>query len=235
MLKLLRRISYFINYHFLHKKKLQKIVEENLAGFSLKVYPSVFNPKAYYSSRIFADFINTLNLKDKSILDIGCGSGIVSVVAFSKGAVVTAVDKNPEAVKCTKENLENNMPHPLSPLSNELERVETLKPMVLQSDLFSAIEGEKFDYIFFNPPYYEKEPANNFELAFNAGKDLSVVKRFFEDAKFHLNENGKIYLIVSTDMDLELLNLIIEKKGYTQKTVKKHEKFFETFAVLEIE
>ncbi|MDO5028560.1 MAG: precorrin-6Y C5,15-methyltransferase (decarboxylating) subunit CbiT [Bacillota bacterium] len=56
-------------------------------------------------------------------LDIGCGTGSISVEAASHGAQVIAVDKNPEAVALTKENgkkfgqdilvLEKNVPEGL--------------------------------------------------------------------------------------------------------------------------
>ena len=42
------------------------------------------------------------------ILEIGCGSGVVSIHCASNGCSVTAVDINPSAVECTRENAELN-------------------------------------------------------------------------------------------------------------------------------
>ena len=43
-----------------------------------------------------------------SVLEIGCGAGIISVHLASKGARVTAVDLNPKAVEATRFNSTNN-------------------------------------------------------------------------------------------------------------------------------
>lgn len=49
--------------------------------------------------------IANLAIKDDDrLLDIGCGTGSISVEAACHGATVFAVDKNPEAVSLTKEN-----------------------------------------------------------------------------------------------------------------------------------
>lgn len=46
--------------------------------------------------------------KDKTLLDIGCGSGILAIAAAKMGAVVDACDTDPLAVKSSKENFELN-------------------------------------------------------------------------------------------------------------------------------
>ncbi|WP_457559946.1 50S ribosomal protein L11 methyltransferase [Caminibacter sp.] len=44
----------------------------------------------------------------KTLLDVGCGSGILGIVAAKMGAVVDACDTDPLAVKSAKENFELN-------------------------------------------------------------------------------------------------------------------------------
>jgi len=46
--------------------------------------------------------------KGNTLLDVGCGSGILGIVASKLGAVVDACDTDPLAVKSTKENYELN-------------------------------------------------------------------------------------------------------------------------------
>ena len=46
--------------------------------------------------------------KDNTFLDVGCGSGILGIVASKLGAKVDACDTDPLAIKSTKENFELN-------------------------------------------------------------------------------------------------------------------------------
>jgi release factor glutamine methyltransferase len=184
------------------------------------VYPGVFNPRSFKSSEVFARFIKDMkDLRGKYILDMGCGSGIVSVFAASLGGQCLAVDINPESVRCTEDNLKQNG------LENNTR--------VIQSDLFGNIPAsEKFDIIFFNPPYYEKEPSNNFEFAFNAGKGYRVIKDFIRDSKSWLKPGGCIYFIISTDTDVDSVLQAFEIHGFKYNIVTQIYKFFETFYIV---
>ena len=72
-----------------------------------------------------------------TVLEIGCGTGIVSVHLASRGAQVTAVDLNPKAVEATRFNSMNN----------------GVKLEVLEGDMFAPVEGRRFGTIVCNPPY----------------------------------------------------------------------------------
>lgn len=64
----------------------------------------VFNP-AHWSSLKFMKIMTGLPIKGSSVLEIGCGSGILSITADKLGAdKVTAVDISPVAVKCARDN-----------------------------------------------------------------------------------------------------------------------------------
>ena len=50
-----------------------------------------------------------MDLKDKSVLDMGCGTGILAMLASKCGAAaITAVDNDPNCVTCTIENCAEN-------------------------------------------------------------------------------------------------------------------------------
>jgi release factor glutamine methyltransferase len=58
----------------------------------------VFHPRYFISSECFAKFVDGLELRGKSVVDIGTGSGILAVAAARAGpANVTATDINPNA------------------------------------------------------------------------------------------------------------------------------------------
>src|SRR3989344_4314042 len=81
-------------------------------------------------SFLLASVLHTF-VKNKSVLDMGCGSGILSVTALQQGAMsVLSVDINPESVEiCKHQGL-----------------------FSLVSDLFTKVTGT-FDVIICNPPY----------------------------------------------------------------------------------
>ena len=199
-----------------------KVVRQKLAGFTFIVRPTVFNPADFISSKVFVSYIHTLDLHGKYILDMGSGSGVVSIVAASKGAECIAADINPVAVRCITENaLMNNC-------AKQITSVE--------SDLFESLGNivtKKFDIIFFNPPYYKGNPTNNFERAFKGGPNLEVIDRFLVEAKNFLAPSGRLCLLVSSDMNLDEMYSRIKTAGYAYKILHTNKKTFETFYIID--
>ncbi|MEO8512940.1 MAG: HemK2/MTQ2 family protein methyltransferase [Ignavibacteria bacterium] len=204
------------------KPKMERVVRETISGFSFTIRPTVFNPKDFISSKIFAEYIKAIDLTGKTILDMGSGSGVVSIFAASKGANCVACDINPVAVRCITENALQNK------FSSQIK--------VYESDLFESLNSmvvPGFDIIFFNPPYYKGNPHNNFERAFKGGPNLEVIDQFLLDAKKHLAPGGTICLLVSTDMDMDDLYSRLHNFGYVYKILQTNKKFFETFYIIE--
>jgi HemK-related putative methylase len=199
-----------------------RVVRQKLAGFTFTVRPTVFNPADFISSKVFISYINTLDLNGKYILDMGSGSGIVSIIAASKGAECVACDINPVAVRCIAENA----------LQNNFSRQVT----AIESDLFESLRNtysDKYDIIFFNPPYYRGNPSNNFERAFKGGPNLEVIDRFLNDAKEFLAPAGRICLLISSDMDMNDMYRRLKTAGYDYKILQTNKKLFETFYIID--
>lgn len=121
----------------------------------------------------------------RKCLEIGCGSGFISILLAMDGLDVTSADINCRAVKCTEENA-------------------ALNNVVLKTiccDLFHGVEG-KFDTIIFNPPYLPGEPGEekaSESEQWHGGEDgLSIVRSFLRGLIHHLQGNGKCYLILSS-------------------------------------
>lgn len=61
------------------------------------------------STKAILEFMDQTDFKDKEVMDVGCGSGILTVRAAVLGARhITALDFDSRAVENTRENLERN-------------------------------------------------------------------------------------------------------------------------------
>ena len=170
-------------------------------GLRFKVDERVLIPRSFIGELLddgLADWIE--NPDDvKEVLDLCTGSGCLAVLAahaFAQ-AHITAADISPEALAVARENV-------------ALHRlVEDIT--VVQSDLFAALKGQKFDVILSNPPYvtdasmatlpseFRCEP----KLALAAGADGNdVVRRLLAEAKAHLSANGLLVVDVGHNRDL---------------------------------
>jgi HemK-related putative methylase len=79
-----------------------------------------------------------------SLLEIGCGTGIVGLSYAEQGLNVTITDLSENAVKCSRKNALNN----------------GVEVKVVRTNLFDGIKG-RFDYCIFNPPYLPVDPPDN--------------------------------------------------------------------------
>ncbi len=154
------------------------------------------------------------------ILEIGCGSGVVSIHAALEGARVTAVDINPKAVELTRTNAKR--------MGAELEGVSV-------SDLFGNVSG-RFDRILFNLPYLpveEGEVDGMISKAWAGGPDgLGPFPRLVRECPNHLEKDGKLIVVVSSLMDGEALERVLS--GLSVRCIGTESYFFEKLEVLEI-
>ena len=107
--------------------------------------------------------------RDESLLDLGCGWGVVGIVMKSVFTLfdVTCVDINSRAVALTKENAGLNLRSP---------------DTIIQSDILKALPEDKlFDTVITNPPV-------------RAGK--KTVFEFYEQSFAHMKEGGAIYVVL---------------------------------------
>ena len=200
----------------------------NYKNTLIKVIPSVYEPAE--DSFLLADTALAEIKNSENILEVGCGSGIISAVIKSNTkAKIMGIDINPHAAACTK--------------GNGIE--------VIRGDLLSCIKG-KFDIIIFNPPYlppltteliennllHEIQRGENnrdwLNVAVDGGDNgRSIIDRFLEDAGDCLVESGRIFLLISSLTGLDEVKSKMRSLNYAVKE-KAAEKFmFEQLTILE--
>ena len=154
--------------------------------------------------------------EEEEILEMGCGSGIVSVHCAAAGAKVTAVDVNADAVRCTMENAKMN----------------NLEVKSILSDLFSCVSGT-YDQMVFNPPYLPANEKDPLALAWSGGKGgVEVLDKFLRHAPDFLKPEGHVTIVVSSRMDCDLLRTSMLR--YETKSMARKRLFFEELEVLSL-
>ncbi|MBS4889198.1 MULTISPECIES: peptide chain release factor N(5)-glutamine methyltransferase [Anaerococcus] len=180
----------------------------NFYGLDLLVDKRALIPR--YETEILVDLIINDNSNNKKILDIGTGSGAISLALSKnlKDSKIIGVDISKNAIDLANENK----------IKLNINNVE-----FKESDIFSNID-EKFDIIVSNPPYINKEDFEKLDNklyyepqnALYGGEDgLYFYKKIIKNAKNFLNKNGKIYLEIGYDQKDSISNLL-EEYGYKQ-------------------
>ncbi len=134
-----------------------------------------------------------------SILDLGCGSGVIGLSLarhlHARAVEVTLADVSPDALALARENASR-----LRPAEAGVRFVE--------SDLFSALQGERFDLIVANLPYIpdsaetllSREVRRDPALALYGGETgTEVMERFLASVDGHLRPGGFVAMEFGID------------------------------------
>lgn len=114
------------------------------------------------------------------VLDLGCGYGVIGIVASRFVGRVVMTDVNRRAVSIARKNLK----------INSVRNAE-----VRWGSLYESVKGEKFDAIITNPPVH-------------AGKD--VLREIVINAPRHLNDGGSLQLVIKTKQGAKYIKALME-------------------------
>lgn len=218
---ILRKLSFFVAYHLYAKPRMMRTDRLTLFGLDFRVPPTVFHPGLYFSSKYLANFILTLPLKGMRVLDLGCGSGLLSLLAARRGASVVGIDFNEIAAASSRSNAQ----------LNHLDA----HAKFYHGDLFGPLAEElPFDFILLNPPFYSEDPKSVADHAWKAGSDLDFFKRISSLASAHLTPSGKIIYIISSDTDTSEIERQFQIQGFAVRELLKRKYWFETLFINEV-
>lgn len=188
-------------YRHVLKQYLKFTTYTSIGGFKIKVLRGVFHPKLFFSTPYLFDYLNSQVLTNASFLEIGSGSGILSLLAYKKGALVTAVDIDTNAVENTKINF-------------ALQFGQSHKATIYQSDLFQNIPAQKFDRILINPPYFFKDVQHPAQYAWYCGQSGEYFNNMFLGLSEYIHPETKINMILADNCDIERIKSIAKKHNF---------------------
>lgn len=172
-----------------------------LGEFRFYVDERVIVPRSYFANLLEEEFAPWLEDPQSvaDALDLCTGSACLAILMAHTfpNAQIDAVDISPDALAVAQRNVADY------DLAGQVNLIE--------SDLFAALGGRRYDLIVSNPPYvtaaamaalppeYRHEPA----LALAAGEDgLDIVRRILGEAKKHLKPHGLLAVEVGHNRDL---------------------------------
>ena len=176
--------------------------EVECCSMNIIVEPGVYQTSG--DSDLMAESVEIT--KDQIFLEVGCGTGVVSIAVAKKAAQGLGVDINERAIENSKHN-------------TEAQGVGNVSFLV--SNVFEKVQGQ-FDVIICNPPYTKHEVRDNIDRMFWDPED-EMKRRFFEEATAHLKPGGKIYFGWAdfADIDINLPFKLAEANGYELATTYK--------------
>ena len=160
--------------------------------------------------------------KGQSVLEIGTGSGLVSMYASQLTEDITATDINYNALELAEKNFKKN-------------NIDTIK--LEFGDLFEPVKDKKFDVILFNTPYLPTEEEDiidsDLNYAFDGGSDgRKIIDRFLNEVKNHLNEGGCVQIIQSSLSNTEQTLVKLDQLGFIAEVAKSEKFFFEEIVLI---
>lgn len=166
-------------------------------GEDITVLPGVMSPKYDWAGVYMIDYLPK-DFSGQDVLELGPGSGLVSVFAGLRGAKsITAADINPEAIENTKINFQKfNLPNAVA----------------VVSDVFSNVPKKEYDSIIFNLPYHDGVPANDLEKGV-IDADYYAMEIFLHEVKDFLKKEGRLYLGFSQSGDVARFKKALEKNN----------------------
>ena len=167
-------------------------------GLKIEINKNVFHPGLLYSTKNLYNFIKELKVKNSTVLELGAGSGLISLDCARRGAFVTASDINSFSVITLK----------------NCSQINNLQLNIIESDLFDYIPPQIFSYIFINPPYYKSDPKGNLQSAFYAGADFEYFRKLFSQVSGYIDDTTFIYMVLADNCKINEIEEIAKMDGF---------------------
>ncbi|MEO5977899.1 MAG: methyltransferase [Chryseolinea sp.] len=180
-------------------------------GTSVTVTPGVFHPGIFYSTKFLLELLDEQDLRGKRLLELGCGSGLISIVSAKHGANVMATDISTAAIENTTRNAAANK----------------VSISILHSDLFESIPFQKFDIVVINPPYYAGDPVNDAQYAWYCGMNFEYFKKLFATITPYVHQNSLVIMVLTKGSDINTIKQIADTQNISFEMLREKDVLFD--------
>ena len=192
----------------------------------IRVFPGVFHPGVYLSTKVFLEYLEFVNVYKQRVLELGTGTGLISIICALDGAYVTASDSHSLSIR----NAEFNKRHFNEEISKRGGKLETI-----ESDLFGKIPRQVFDLIIINPPFLYGKAKTFAEHTIRHTASSSYFENLFSSLNSYANSESEILMILSDHCDQELIHDAAQKHALGLKCVLTKKHLMETNYVFRVE
>ncbi len=172
-----------------------------IQGLSFYVDERVIVPRSFIGELLAGGLSAVVPDPDNvgRVLDLCTGSGCLAILAVRAfpNAEIDAVDISDGALDVARQNV------------GDYNLSDTIT--VMPSDIFTGLNGQRYDLILSNPPYVSDEAVADFppehraepRLAHAGGGDgLDLVRRIIKEARAHLTDSGSLIVEIGTGREI---------------------------------
>ncbi|CBW75574.1 unnamed protein product [Mycetohabitans rhizoxinica HKI 454] len=140
----------------------------------------------------FMDYTSAEDLKQASVLDIGVGSGVLSIFCLLNGATsCVGLDVNPRAKILAGHNA----------ILNHIDKNFDIRDGST-SDIFASVKDKQFDFICSNPPFEPTPPGIDYYVNSAAGiYGMDFAEKILSNINPHLTDDGMLQVVTMAPGD----------------------------------
>ena len=179
------------SYRAIQAKASGCVVQER--GFVTFCADGVLSPTNRVT-RCFGAVIETLQAS--SVLDLGCGTGILALIASRFADQVIGVDLDPRAVACAQRNAALN---------------DVANVQFLVGDSYVPVAGQRFDLIISNPPFYPAGEIAHAPSPLCVDPEHPLLDALILGIPKHLKPGGRALFVTSSLSDNEHVERLLRQ------------------------
>jgi methylase of polypeptide subunit release factors len=145
-------------------------------------------------TRCFGAVIETLQAA--SVLDLGCGTGILALIASRSADEVIGVDIDPRAVACAERNA-------------ALNGIANVRFLV--GDSYAPVAGQQFDLIISNPPFYPVDGIAHAPVPLCGDPENPLLDALVLGLPKYLKPGGRALFVTSSLSDNERVEWLLRQ------------------------